>query len=63
LSLLLLQKNKITDLTPLVDMAKADTQGERRFAPYLRLYIEGNPLTPASQKQLETLKGFGVRVH
>jgi hypothetical protein len=63
LSLLLLQKNKIADLTSLVEMVKKDTEGERRFAPYLRLYIEGNPLSPAARKQLDALKGYGVRVH
>jgi uncharacterized protein (TIGR03067 family) len=63
LSLLLLQNNKITDLTPLVNAVKADYEGSKRFAPYLRLYIAGNPLSDAAQtSQLATLRGYGVRV-
>jgi Leucine-rich repeat (LRR) protein len=64
LSLLMLESNKIKDLTPLVEMCQADAKKERRFAPYLRLYItKSNPLGPDAQKQLATLKEIGVRVH
>lgn len=56
LSLLMLERNKIVDLTPLVQMVKADAEGSRRFAPYLRLYLKGNPL------QVGVLKSYGVRV-
>ena len=43
--------------------AKADSDGPKRFAPYLRLYIAGNPLAEASKaKQLEALKAAGVRI-
>jgi internalin A len=63
LSLLLLRNNKITDLTPLVNAVKADYEGPKRFAPYLRLYISGNPLSDAARtSQLATLRGYGVRV-
>jgi internalin A len=63
LSLLMLDRNKITDLGPLVSMAKADAEGAKRFAPYLRLYLSGNPLSEtAKSSQLSALKGFGVRV-
>ena len=63
LSLLMLERNKIADLTPLVGMAKADAEGARRFAPYLRLYLAGNPLSDAAKTtQLMALKGFGVRL-
>ena len=63
LSLLLLQNNKITDLMPLVNAVKADYEGSKRFAPYLRLYIAGNPLSDAARtSQLATLRGYGVRV-
>ena len=41
LKMLFLQKNKITDLKPLVDWLKADAKGEKRVAPYLFLYLEG----------------------
>jgi hypothetical protein len=63
LSLLQLQKNKITDLAPLVTWAKADADKDKRFAPYLRLYLEGNPLSKeAEAKQLPALKAAGVRL-
>lgn len=63
LSLLMLENNKITDLTPLMNAAKADYEGPKRFAPYLRLYVSGNPLSDAGRtSQLATLRGYGVRV-
>jgi uncharacterized protein (TIGR03067 family) len=63
LSLLLLERNKIKDLSPLVAAAKADTEGPKRFAPYLQLYLAGNPLSEeAKNQQLAALKGYGVRI-
>jgi internalin A len=63
LSLLMLERNKIADLAPLVGMAKADAEGPKRFAPYLRLYLAGNPLSEeAKTKQLAALKSYGVRI-
>src|SRR5207247_6347830 len=62
-SLLILDKNKIKDLAPLLPWAKADAEGPKRFAPYLRLYLRGNPLSDeAKAKQLAALKGYGVRI-
>ena len=63
LKLLMIERNAIKDLKPLVDAAKADADGPKRFAPYLRLYIAGNPLTEATKsKQLDALKAAGVRI-
>lgn len=63
LSMLFLERNKITDLQPLVDAAKADAEGEKRFTPYLRLYLADNPLSDkAKNEQLPALKGFGIRL-
>jgi uncharacterized protein (TIGR03067 family) len=63
ISLLMLDRNKITELTPLVTMAKADAEGAKRFAPFLRLYLTGNPLSEAAKtQQLAALKQFGVRI-
>jgi Leucine-rich repeat (LRR) protein len=63
LRILMLERNKITDLTPLVDTVKADAKGERRFAPYLRLFIAGNPLSDAAKSaQVAALKEAGVRI-
>lgn len=63
LSLLMLENNKIRDLAALVSMCKADAAGPRRFAPYLRLYLAGNPLSDAAKtKQLADLRAAGVRL-
>ena len=57
-----LERNQITELGTLVEMAKKDTAGERRFAPYWRLYLAGNPLNETGKAQLAELKKLGVRV-
>jgi uncharacterized protein (TIGR03067 family) len=63
LSMLLLERNQIKDLAPLVAACKADAEGQKRFAPYLRLHLTGNPLSDvAKSQQLTALKGFGVRI-
>jgi Leucine-rich repeat (LRR) protein len=59
-SMLIVERNKITDLAPLVEAAKADQAGEKRFAPFLRLYVADNPLADASQ--LDALKEAGVHI-
>jgi hypothetical protein len=62
-SMLLVERNKIADLAPLVAAAKADSEGAKSFAPFLRLYLEGNPLSEAAKnEQLATLKTSGVRI-
>jgi len=63
LRMLLLDMNKVEDLATLVTAAKADSDGDRRWAPYLRLYLKGNPLSEKAKKeQLPKLKEIGVRV-
>jgi uncharacterized protein (TIGR03067 family) len=63
LSMLLLERNKIKDLAPLVTAVKADAEGQKRFAPYLQLYLAGNPLSDAAKnEQLAALKQYGVRI-
>ncbi|HLQ46498.1 MAG TPA: hypothetical protein VK137_17270, partial [Planctomycetaceae bacterium] len=54
--------NQISDLAPLVAMAKADAEGPQRFAPYWKLYLAENPLSDAAKAQIEELKKHGVRV-
>ena len=49
-------------LKTLVEMAKKDLAGEKRFAPYWNVYIGGNPLSDAGKAQLEELAKLGVRV-
>ena len=42
---------------------RLDAGGEKRFAPYLRLYLKGNPLSDkAKSQELPALQGLGVRV-
>ena len=61
LRMLIIERNKIADLKPLVDSCKADFAAAKRFAPFLRLYLAGNTLGADSAKQLEELKAAGVR--
>ncbi|NJM35321.1 MAG: hypothetical protein HC850_12120 [Rhodomicrobium sp.] len=61
---LFLSGNKITDLAVLVAAAKKDFEGQKRFAPFWRLYIGDNPLSEAAKTtQLDELKKYGTRVH
>ena len=46
----MIERNKIKDLKPLIDAAKADSAGPKRFAPYLHLYFAGNPIPDESQE-------------
>ncbi len=63
LSMLFLENNKIADLGPLVEMVREDAEGEKSFAPFLRLYLKGNPLSEtAKDQQLSALKKWGVRI-
>ena len=44
-------------------MAKKDFEGPKRFAPFWRVYLAGNPLSEeAKTKQVEALKKYGTRV-
>ncbi|MFO1062267.1 MAG: leucine-rich repeat domain-containing protein [Pirellulales bacterium] len=61
LSYVMLAENKIADLAVLVEMAKADAT--KRFAPFWRLYLYGNPLSDAAKgDQVAELKKIGGRV-
>ncbi len=61
---LLVEDNKLADLAALVKFASEDAAGSRRVAPFLNLYIAGNPLSEAAKSdQLAALKEAGVRVH
>jgi internalin A len=58
-----LEDNKISDWGPLVSMAEEDAAGQKRFAPFLRLYIHGNPLeADGVADQLAALRKIGTRV-
>ena len=62
-SFLFLEDNQITDLAPLIAMCKQDLEGEKRFAPYLQIYLRGNPLrSEAAKAQLREMKELKLRV-
>jgi hypothetical protein len=56
-----LDVNRMRDLSPLVKSAQKDFEGEKSFAPFLRLYITGTP-APAVKAQLAALQKYGVTV-
>lgn len=59
-----LNGNAITDLGPLVEACEADAKSERRFAPFLRLYLDDAMLKEASQSAaIERLKTAGVKIN
>ena len=46
-----------------VEACQADAKGPMRFAPFLRLWLDGNPLSDeAKTKQLEALTAVGARI-
>ena len=57
-----LEDNKIADLAPLVEMCKRDLADRKRFAPFVRIYLNGNPLSEQGRAQLEELKALGIRL-
>ena len=61
LKLLMIERNKIKDLTPLVDAAKADADGPKRFAVPAAV-PRRQPAGRRRPKQLEALKAAGVRI-
>ena len=64
LHFLFLENNKVANLGSLVEMASADYKGPKNFAPFLRLYLKGNPVDGASDSRLQfaRLMKYGVRV-
>ena len=64
LHFLFLENNKIANLDALVSMASTDYKGPKNFAPFLRLYMKGNPIDGATDSRLKfaRLMKFGVRV-
>ena len=59
---LYLERNKIKDLSPLVEMARKDT--EHRSAPFLRVYLKGNPLSSSSKSgAIKVLEDIGMRIN
>ena len=59
LNFLFLEYNKVQDISPLITMTRVDSEGEKRFAPFLKAYLKGNRVR---KSQIEKLKEYGVRV-
>lgn len=53
--------NRIADLKPFHEAAMADMDGPRNWAPFVRIYMDGNPLSEASEALKAELQGAGVR--
>ncbi len=62
LDMLLMSKNKVADLGPLVEMCRKDAEGEKRFAPYMDVYLGDNPIADKEQAT-KALESFGVDVY
>ncbi|MCU0707898.1 MAG: leucine-rich repeat domain-containing protein [Pirellula sp.] len=64
LRLFIASENPQLDLVPLADACEADAQGDRRFAPYLRLYLDESILKEESQTSvIDRLRKVGVRIN
>lgn len=61
-SFIFLEKNRLKDLTPLNPWLTNDLATARNFAPYLQLFLKGNPLSSRSKKLVEQWAKDGVRV-
>ena len=63
LNLLLAERNQISDLSTLVQMCREDYQSDRRFAPYLDVYLDGNPIESETFEIIrKTLAEFGTEI-
>ena len=64
LHFLFLENNKVANLDDLIGMAGVDYKGPKNFAPFLRLYMKGNPVDGAANSRLQfaRLMKYGVRV-
>ena len=59
-----MSKNKVKDLGPLVEMCRKDAEGDRRFAPYMEIYLGENPIGDKEKAEhTKLLESFGVDVY
>ena len=64
LRLLIVQENPAVDLSALADACEADSKENRRFAPFLRLYVDEALVKDESKAAwFDRLKGTGVRIN
>jgi internalin A len=57
-----LEKNRVKDLSGWSEWVSKDLSGPRSFAPYLQLYLKGNPLNAKSKTLLTDWSKQGMRV-
>jgi len=62
LRFLFLEGNKIANIAPIYQAMKKDLDGSHEYAPYLNLYLTGNPLDEASKKIVDEMKAQHLRV-
>jgi internalin A len=61
---LILDGNPISNFGPLVEAVEADAKTDRRYAPFLRLYVSDTTLKDsAHQASLERIRATGARVN
>ena len=58
-----LEKNRVKDLSGWSEWVSKDLAGPRSFAPYLQLYLKGNPLNSKSKTLLADWSKQGMRVN
>lgn len=64
LKLLIVNDNPIENLVPLVEACEGDAKAERRFAPFLRVYVDAKiESDPALAPLVQRLKAVGVRIN
>ncbi|HTI72008.1 MAG TPA: leucine-rich repeat domain-containing protein [Candidatus Limnocylindria bacterium] len=59
---LILAHNRIKDVAPLYKALTNDLAGNQRFAPFVRIYLQENPLKRAAKKDLADLAKRGVKI-
>ena len=57
-----LERNRVRDLSGWTDWVSKDLSGPRSFAPYLQLYLKGNPIGSKSKSLLADWSKQGMRV-
>ena len=64
LKTLVLENIAIEDFSPLVKACQTDASSDRRFAPYLRVYLSKTVTTDKKRtQQMDQLKATGVKIH
>lgn len=62
LRLLIADNNELSDVSPLVNAIEQDANGDRAFAPFLRVYLRENPLSDTAREQIATAQENNARI-